>query len=89
MLSLHFLCRQLEAFWTGEISLRGRDACPQKVELLEAQEVLLRADCTLDRVLIPALSPCWRRYRQSGAPWSCWPRWRGGPALSLLWAARY
>ena len=44
MLSLHFLCRQLEAFWTGEMSLRGRDACPQKVELLEAQEVL-RADC--------------------------------------------
>lgn len=44
VLSLHFLCRQLEAFWTGEMSLRGRDACPQKVELLEAQEVL-RADC--------------------------------------------
>ena len=43
VLSLHYLCRQLAACRMQDAPPRGRDACPQQIELLDAQEVL-RAD---------------------------------------------
>lgn len=43
MLSLHFLCRQLDEYRIGEITLKGRDTCPHQIELLDTQP-LLRAD---------------------------------------------
>ena len=43
VLSLHFLCRQLNAYQIGEAALRGRDTCPHQIELLDAQP-LLQAD---------------------------------------------
>ena len=40
MLSLHFLCRQLDDCLMQETPLRSRDSCPHQVELLDTQEVL-------------------------------------------------
>ena len=40
MLSLHFLCRQLDGCLMGETPLRSRDACPHQVELLDTQSTL-------------------------------------------------
>ena len=39
LLSLHFLCRQLDAYRMRDTVLRGRDTCPHQIELLDTQEV--------------------------------------------------
>ncbi len=40
VLSLHFLCRQLDAYRIRDTVLWGRDTCPHQIELLDAQEIL-------------------------------------------------